>query len=227
MRATVEFVQQSFTRFNSLCFEGTLRPIPIKLANARTFLGKVTYTGKRNLFGKIVSYGNVTLRISTAFDLPENELEDVVIHEMIHYCILLRRLKDTSAHGIIFRKMMAEINARYGRHITVSHRFEKGAVPPAEEKIRENYLCVTRFQDGNWGVTVCAKTRIFEIHRKLPRYYRLRSLDWYWSIDPFFNRYPRSKTPKIYKITKEELDAHLPSAQPMRCDGHTFGPASN
>lgn len=215
MKATLEFVQQAFTRFNSLCFEGALPPIPIKLANARTFLGKVTYTGKRNIFGKIVSYEKLTLRISTAFDLPENELEDVVIHEMIHYCIIFRGLKDTSAHGATFRKMMAEINDRYGRHLTVSHHFKKGALLPIEEKIRENYLCVTLLKNDKWGVTVCAKAKIHELHRKLPRYYPLKSMVWYSSTDPFFNRYPRSRTPRIFKITKEELDAHLPSARPL------------
>jgi len=122
MIATEQFILESFSSFNHLCFEGVLPPIPVKLTKARTFLGKITYVGRRNFFGRIVGYEKYVMRISTYYNLCENELEDVIIHEMIHYYIALNGLKDSSAHGKIFRKMMSDINARFGRHITVSRR---------------------------------------------------------------------------------------------------------
>jgi len=222
MRATVDFIQRSFAYFNKLCFNGSLPPIPIKLSNARTFLGKVTFIGKRNLFGKIVRFENFTLRISTAFELTDVELEDVILHEMIHYHILLNGIKDSSAHGREFRKMMREFNLKFGRNITISHHLTPAQRITGTVKNRTNYFCVSQLSDGNWGITVCANTRLFEIHRSLPRYYKLQSMTWYGSADPFFNRFPRSKTPKIYKITKEELDTHLRDAQLFKCDGHTL-----
>jgi len=226
MRATVPFIQQAFSKFNALCFGGMLPPIPIKLANARTFLGKVTYVGRRDFFGKVVSYENYCMRISTFFDLPEDELEDVIIHEMIHYHIALNKIKDSSTHGKVFRNMMETINTRFGRNITVRHHSESSAQASArQEEYRANWLCVTQLDDGSWGITSCASTRVFEMHRNLPKYYRIKSLEWYGSIDPFFNRYPRSIKPRIYRITRAELDEHLADSTPLKCDGHTIEPA--
>ena len=219
----LSFLQQSYDRFNALCFEGTLPPVPFRLVSARTFLGKVAYKMKRGIFSK-AKYTDFCIRISTSFDLPEAEWEDVIIHEMIHCHILVNGIRDTSAHGQVFREMMDKINSDYGRHITVRHKSKEGSAPAGKEEYRENWLCVTQLQDGSWGITSCARTRVLEIHRGLPRHYRLRSLAWYGSTDPFFNSYPRSIKPRIYKITRAELDEHLKGSTPLKCDGHTIEP---
>lgn len=127
MLANPQFILDTFTRYNELCFGGTLPPIPIKLTKARTFLGKLTYVARRNFFGKVIRYENFCLRISTLFDLPERELEDVVIHEMIHYYIAMNRIKDTSTHGKVFKAMMRQINAEFGRDIKVRSKRESFA----------------------------------------------------------------------------------------------------
>jgi len=221
MKATFQFVKTAFDRFNKLCFEGILPVIPIQMMESRSYLGKVTYKVRRDFFGVPVAYEDFGLKVSSAFDLPVNELEDVVIHEMIHYYIAWRGIADTSSHGDAYKRIMDTINLKYGRHITISHRITEGEL---EQEIRANHICVSQLQDGNWGVTVCAKTKIFEIHRNLPKYYHLQSMAWYGSIDPFFNKYPRSKTPKIYKVTKTELDEHLADAVLLECDGHVIRP---
>ena len=116
----IAFIQRAYDKFNALCFEGALPPIPFKLTRARTFLGKVAYKVKRGVFtGPKIK--DCCMRISTSFDLPEAEWEDVIIHEMIHYYILVNGLRDTSTHGQIFRRMMNDINLKYGRHITVRY----------------------------------------------------------------------------------------------------------
>ena len=212
------FIQRTYDKFNSLCFGGALPPVPFKLTSARTFLGKVAYKVKRGILRgpKIM---DCSIRISTSFDLPEAEWEDVIIHEMIHYHILMKGIRDTSSHGQVFRSMMDGINSNYGRHITVRHRCKEGSGPSRKEEIRENWLCVTQLQNGSWGITSCAGKRAPEIHRGLPECYRLRSLAWYVSSDPFFNRYPRSIKPRIYKITRAELDEHLKGSTPLGCEG--------
>jgi len=225
MTATIPFILETFSKYNNLCFEGKLPPIPVKLTRARTFLGKVTYVGKRDIFGNVVRYEKFCMRVSSSFNLTEAELEDVVIHEMIHYYIALNNIKDSSVHGTVFRRMMETINREFGRNITIRHRSEEGAPSQQKEEYRANWLCVTQLQDGSWGITSCAKTRVFEMHRSLPKYYRLKSLEWYGSIDPFFNRYPRSIKPRIYRITRAELDEHLKDSTLLKCDGHTIEPA--
>lgn len=225
MIASQDFVRKAFDRFNALCFEGVLPAVPIVLTKAGTFLGKMEYKSRRGLLGIVSSYCDFRLKISTGFDLSQEELEDVVIHEMIHYYIAFRNLKDTSVHGETFRRIMDIINRKYGRHITVRHHCEpeQNLVRGGSTRIRKHYLCVSTFTDGKKGITICASTKIFELYRLLPKYYRISEMEWYGSTDPFFNRFPRANTPKIYRITEEELSEHLRESVPLKCDGHTIG----
>lgn len=217
MIATVPFVQKTFDRFNALCFGGALPPVPIVLSRARTFLGRMEFKTRRNFFRSGVSYLDYRMKISTHFDLPEEELEDVVIHEMIHYYIAFSQIKDTSAHGKVFRGMMDDINRKFGRHLTVSHR---SADVHREDVIREHFLCISTFKDGNIGITACSPAMIPQMRKWLPRYFSLARMEWYVSRDPFFNRFPRSRTPKIYRITPEELSAH--SLEQMKSEGRSL-----
>ena len=47
-------------------------------------------------------YYDFKLRINKRIDLPEQEIEDIIIHEMIHYHIAYNGIKDTSTHGRVF-----------------------------------------------------------------------------------------------------------------------------
>ena len=211
MTATLPFVKETFDRFNALCFEGMLPTVPTVLTKAGTFLGRMEYKSRRDFFGLITSHYDLRMKISTGFDLPQEELEDVVIHEMIHYYIAYRNISDTSAHGEKFRRIMEAINRKYGRHITVRHRGrpEQNLVRGGDGRVKNHCLCVSTFPDGKMGVTVCASAKVPELHRLLPRYYRIVKMEWYESSDPFFSRFPRSRTPKIYKIAPDELSGHL------------------
>ncbi len=250
MIATVSFAKESFAKFNELCFGGGLPEVPIVLSRARSFLGRMEYRAARGLFGGIRGYQDFRMRISASFDLPAEEIEDVVLHEMIHYYIAFHNIKDTSAHGKVFRQMMNDINQRFGRNISIRHivrsaplsgdvqgrsaesqvdseDIAEGAAPSERKRPKERYLCVTTLKDGQCGITVCASTRIFELYRKLPRYYKLSAMEWWLSADPYFSRYPRSNTPKIYRITRAELDVHLVSAIRLVCDGRSIKPVGS
>ena len=216
MIASQAFVQTSFDRFNALCFDGVLPSVPIVLTKAGSFLGKMEYKFRRDF----------RMKISTGFDLPQDVLEDVVIHEMIHYYIAYHNLHDTSVHGETFRRIMDTINRKYGRHITVRYHSkpEQNLVRNGSTQYRKHYLCISTFPDGKKGITVCASTKIFELYRLLPKYFGITKMEWYGSIDPFFNRFPRANTPKVYKITEEELSVHLRESLRLKCDGHTIEP---
>lgn len=124
MIATVPYVQERVEHFNRLCFGGVLPPIPVKLYRAKSYLGKVCYKYRRGFFGRILSYEDFVLRISTFYDLDEAELEDIILHELIHYYIAYKGIRDTSTHGREFRRLMKTINSQFGRHITISRRRE-------------------------------------------------------------------------------------------------------
>ena len=123
MIATLPFLENRFKTFNDAYFGGALPPVPIKLGRAVRSIGCCAYKKRRKWFGK-VEYSDFRIRISTRFDLPEQELEDTLLHEMIHYEILVNQRRDSSAHGRLFRARMREINEQYGRHIAVSYRIK-------------------------------------------------------------------------------------------------------
>ena len=122
MKASVEYIQAHFYAYNRQYFGGQLPPLPIKLSHAKGFLGKVTFVKRRQwLFGPYKNE-NFVLRINVKIDLPEEVVQDTILHEMIHYYIAVNQLKDTSAHGRLFCAEMARINAEGNRHIRISYR---------------------------------------------------------------------------------------------------------
>ena len=118
MRASIEYVQRKFEEYNALMFGGHMPMIPIKLSDAKTFLGLCVSKVKRLSDGRKQHY-DFEMRINTRIDLPENVVEDIIIHEMIHYFIGYNGLCDSSAHGTIFRSIMKTINANFNRNISI------------------------------------------------------------------------------------------------------------
>ena len=173
MTPTVEYLEERFDTFNRMCFDGALPRIPIKLSRARTFVGRLIYRPVRDWRGRVVRREDFVLRISTYFDLPEAEIEDTLIHEMIHYWIAWKGIKDTSSHG----------------------------------------FCVSQLADGRTALTVAAQPSIARIRRAFRWSPTVRSQTWYHSRDPWFNRYPHCRSPKIFPVDPAVLQPHLDAAE--------------
>lgn len=211
MRATIPFIQQKFNEYNAMIFKGSLPPVPIALSRARTSLGQCAYTKRRTILGEIEKY-NFKLRISTAFDLPQEMLEDVIIHEMIHYYIDYNKIKDTSAHGRVFRQMMNDINSTFNRHITVSTRLNsEQKATGADTRKRYHVIAAVKLKDGRTGVKVLPRIwqRIYAYRDALLKSGRVESVTFYMSCNPFFNRYPNSSTFAVHYIDENILEKEL------------------
>jgi hypothetical protein len=209
---TVEYLEERFDTFNRMCFDGALPRIPIKLSRARTFVGRLIYRPVRDWRGRVVRREDFVLRISTYFDLPEAEIEDTLIHEMIHYWIAWKGIKDTSSHGKEFRRIMKEINALHGRHLTISHK----STPEEQDRdtrVRDHWFCVSQLADGRTALTVAAQPCIARIRRAFRWSPTVRSQTWYRSRDPWFNRYPHCRSPKIFPVDPAVLQPHLDAAE--------------
>ena len=212
MTPTVEYLEERFDTFNRMCFDGALPRIPIKLSHARTFVGRLIYRPVRDWRGRVVRREDFVLRISTYFDLPEAEIEDTLIHEMIHYWIAWKGIKDTSSHGKEFRRIMKEINALHGRHLTISHK----STPEEQDRdtrVRDHYFCVSQLADGRTALTVAAQPCIARIQRAFRWSPTVRSQTWYHSRDPWFNRYTHCRSPKIFPVDPAVLQPHLDAAE--------------
>lgn len=216
-KLTIAYIRDRFEHFNRLCFNNELPLLPIRLSRSRRMLGCVSYQQRRLGNGQTETF-NYVMRISTCFNLAENDVEDTILHEMIHYYILVNGIRDTSKHGQVFRRMMNDINLRYDRHITVSHHSTKEEMQDDSSE-HPAIICVTRMKSGETGITVCARTRIFSIYHELPLRFDVEQATWYFVVDPYFKRYPRSLKAKVYRVKMEELAPHLMNAVEMECDG--------
>lgn len=216
----LNFVADTFNRFNVAVFAAAL-PLPrFRLTHARTFRGKLTYRvttswGRRRA-------DDFEMRISLDFDLPQEEWEDVVIHEMIHLHIAHRGIKDSSSHGPKFRAIMTEINRLHGRHICVTARTTKEQLDK-DRRVRGHYLCIVKFSDGRLGVAPVAKSRIFELWDTFRAWPEVVNVSWIGTVDPWFNRFPRVRSTKVYITTREALLPHLKGA--LRLERVTSGEA--
>ena len=218
MKANIEYVEQKFKDYNDQMFGGRLPMIPVRLSDVKSYLGKCKYSVRVLKDGRRECY-NFEMLINTRIDLPENVVEDVIIHEMIHYYILSNQLQDTSAHGKLFRKLMNDINTRFGRNVTISHKSTE------EEKeqdceIRSHLICVSRLLDGRVGITIAARTRIFMLWDEIARFDGVAECKWYYSNNPYFNRFRRSLKVKIYIVDNDELERQLADAVSLVRNGN-------
>jgi len=220
MIATLDYIERKFKEYNEQMFEGKLQPLPFKLSSARTFLGQVRFYREKNNDGTW-RYMNFQFVISTKVDLPEAEVEDTIIHEMIHYWILSNQMQDTGPHGKIFIQKMQEINMRFNRNLSVSHKATDEEHDKDTEK-RQHLVCVTRFRTNQMGVTVATKSRIFQLWDEIPQFPKVAECNWYSSTDPYFNRFPRATSVKIYPVPYEELMEHLNGAKSLIRQGNNI-----
>ncbi len=212
MICTLKYLRERFRAFNALCFESSLTEPHLRIGHSRHRLGSIRYKCEKTLFGG-VRYKDITLSISAFYDLSEQELEDTILHEMIHLYIISHRKKDTSTHGVLFRQMMQEINQRFERHITISHR---GALQQSARKNHQNIIAITKLKDGQTCVTRPSKTRILYINNQLMRVVEVKSVEWYNSSDPYFDTFPRSLKLKLYCADREALEHALKDAIPLK-----------
>ena len=224
MKATVPFVEKKFDEFNQQMFGGKLPRIPVVLSNAKTFLGQCAFKRRRTPDGKTEKY-DFKLRINTRLDLPETEVEDIIIHEMIHYYIGVNQLEDTSVHGKLFRQLMDGINRRWNRHVSITHRSTKEQHEQLVNGRRSYHvIAVVTFHDGRTGIKVLPRVlrSILYYYNNVSASIDIKSVELYMSNNTFFNHYPNSKSLKVYHLDAEVIRQQLADAEKMGCDGRSI-----
>lgn len=212
MKPTIPYLREKFAEFNAKIFAGRLEEPAITLCEASSFVGQY----KRN--------GNAhTLRFSTSFDLPESELEDTLIHEMLHYFIAYNGLHDRTAHGPLFKALMQSVNEHHGRAITISRRSTPGEIDAAKSAVKKwHVIAILHFTSGATGVKVLPRVipKILEYHKNISAAPNIKGVDLYLHNDPFFNRYPTSTGRRCHAIEPAEIKAHLKGAHLLKPEGN-------
>jgi len=226
MRPTIEYIQQSFDRYNLLLFGGRLPRIPIRLSDAKTYLGQCVSQIRTHPDGRNEHTG-FELRISTRFDLPEATVDDTIIHEMIHYFIHYNGLSDTSAHGPIFKSIMHSINTVHGRNLSVSHHTTPKQHEEANSRPRWHVIAVIHLRDaspGTVGIKVLPRSaeKVIEFYRRVNSAPQVSGIDLYLHNAPYFNRYPTSAALRYHPTQLADITPHLASARPITIQGSTL-----
>ena len=222
MKFAHPFAVRTFNHFNKLCFGGKLPPVPIEMSNARRSLGQCVYRIVALPGGK-KQKTDFRIRLSQVVDLPERELEDIVIHEMIHYYIDSNQFTDTSTHGILFQDMMNRINATFGRNITISHKSTKEEREGAyDTRPHWHVIAVLTLSDGKKGIKVLPRVlpSILKYYNGVMASPQVSDAQLYMSNDIYFNRFPNSSSLKYHSLEDEVNKSHLVGAEKMECDGH-------
>ena len=221
MKATIPYIEQKFEEFNQQMFAGQLPKLPIELSDAKTFLGKCVFKIRKGKDGKN-HYYDFKLRINTRIDLPETEIEDTIIHEMIHYFIGYNQLEDASAHGSVFLHMMNTINEKYGRKVSVSFKGTREQNEQAiDTKQHWHVVAIVKFKDGRYGVKVLPRVqqRIVTYYNKAGAANEVESVKLFMSNNIYFNRFPNSSALNVQYVEIEEINKNMKGAEPLECNG--------
>lgn len=219
MKPDVEYVRRRFRAFNEQIFDSELPEIPIIISKSKSFLGRLEYKRRKRLFAAPEIY-DIKMRVSARVDMPECDVDDTIIHEMIHLYILVKGLKDSSTHGRVFRKMASDINKRFGHKVSVSHRFTAEQRQELIDSSRVKLRVVARLTmaDGRCAVKVIpANTQsVYRFDRALRLWSAVKSVDYFETMDPYFSAFPCSSALRVQIVDASELDRHLAGAAPLQ-----------
>lgn len=212
MRPTVAYLQAQFDHYNRLCFGGQLPATPIQLGMRLRSMG-VTRSRVQRMADGTVRHTDLRIEISVRRDLPEEEYTDTLVHEMIHCYIYYKGLRDSGPHGPVFRRLMEDINRRCGVRVTL--RYAPDEATMLATRTQPRVVCVARLADGNAGVAVVARSRLFELWDEMARLPGVLDVRWWWSANGIFDRYPATTRARLRVVAAADVARWLADAREL------------
>ena len=210
MIVTIEWMEEWFRKFDHDYFGGKL-PVPeLGLTRAKTRLGQLSFK-RASRWGKTKLY-DFKLSMSTYYDMTDKQAKCVLLHEMIHYIIGYTGLKDTSAHGIVFRGMMDNLNRKYGWDIRVmtstkGWKVSEQVKAKKEAKGPQTYLMLAiELNDGKHFLSRVSPSFARRIESQLRLVRELSSYQWYTTQESYFDEYPQVRSLRGRRISKQDFE---------------------
>lgn len=127
-----------FTKYNNEYFGGILPYPEFKIRKSYTTLGYFSCN-----YNEDYSMYNCILEISNRYDYTEEQLRDVIVHEMIHYYLAYTKKDVKMKHGDEFIAMAYTLNKKYSLNIapTVDITFYK-----TKPSLSFGYLIINLFK---------------------------------------------------------------------------------
>ena len=212
MEITVAYLQEAFRKYNEEIF-GNALPMPnLRVSNAKRRLGSM-HCRIQKTWRK--THRSFTIVVSNYYDVPLSLIEDTLIHEMIHYEIAYKKLKDTSAHGTLFRQRMDEINRKHHRNITISKQMTDYA--PRKNDPTETYLVLAiEMNDGSHLLSSVARTVLADLERQIKRVEKISNFCWYVTQNAYFRNFPKVRTLRARSVSAEVFTNLTAQMTPVR-----------
>lgn len=215
MTLTIDILHAWFRQFNADYFGDEL-PVPrIALSKARTRLGSLTYSRVLRLSGW--KYTDFVIRISIYYECTEREFQETLLHEMIHYYIMYKRITDTSSHGKEFRQIMQRLNSEHGWHITVSTSMHKHKLTPSHpESSPASFLVLALvLDDGTRMLSVVNVRSALKVDALARRTHRIADHRWYMSQDPYFRDFTCVRSLRARRVSIDVYNEKTAAMQPL------------
>lgn len=159
MIITLSQIREQFDIWNKKAFNNEL-PVPhFELMQTRRMLGQFC---PRKVMGEYT----YKIRISTFYDRPMAFYIDTIVHEMLHYWIKYKGIKDTSSHGREWKRRAQELSNKFGLTITRTNPAGGGVSDAVIEKKNERrtkyeYAFVCKMRDGiHYGVGIVPSSKV-------------------------------------------------------------------
>lgn len=209
MELTAKYLRERFRALNKEYFGSELPEPLLVVTNAKTLLGQFSCRRvKKGFFSKAVNIG-YKIKISEYYEQTAEEIDDTLLHEMIHFLIAYRQLRDSSAHGPLFRHEMARLN-RMGRHITISARTAKMDVS-AQNKRQQHLVLALQDRDGRCYLSVVNPSYKKYVDAQLTLVPKITHHQWLISRDDYFNGFSQVRSLRARRVSKEEYENVLRS----------------
>lgn len=211
MIITLAEIERQFDKWNKAIFGNELPRPTFELIQTKRHLGQFHW---RKIGTDKMGY---SIRISVFYDRPLESYVDTIVHEMLHFYIRYKGIKDTSSHGRIWKAKAAEISRRFNLNISRTNPAGGGASEAVLEKraskevSKYEYAIVCKMRDGyHYGVGVAP---LCKLEKLVPRFRNWRAVEDFkvvkapWS-QTYSLRHLRTCVGVGY-VTKEQYDELL------------------
>ena len=209
-----DFLTHNFERFNREIFRNELPKVHFICSRARTYAAQYCYR-KAPFTHKTIPESRC-IRYSVFHSFPEKVLEEILVHEMLHLYIEVKKLKDSSPHGRIFKTLAAQIREGYGYNVNVSLKTDATQASGNDGNSEESgvnaracprqFFCLLEFDNGNYGICTVTQAALFRPWDRLGPAFHCKKWKWYVSQHPFFLKFPKTRqTMRYYDVEKSEI----------------------
>ena len=114
MIADLNNVPRIFRELNKDIFSRKLSCPSFEIIHSNNTFGEFRY--RRD--GKKVT--RPTIKVTDSYDFTEDDMKDIICHEMIHYLLAGEGKDMKCTHGDDFKLMMDSINSTHGLHLSIT-----------------------------------------------------------------------------------------------------------